>query len=45
MVENWAEHLRLHERVTIADREIEDRAKRFHRGAKPPVTTHWLAAE
>lgn len=45
LVESWAEHLRQHERVTIADREIEDRAKRFHRGPVPPVTTHWIAAE
>jgi MFS family permease len=45
LVENWAEHLRQHERVTIADREIEERANRFHRGPKPPLTTHWLATE
>jgi MFS family permease len=45
LVENWAEHLRQHERITLADREIEERAKRFHRGEKPPVTTHWLASE
>lgn len=45
LVENWAEHLRQHDRVTLADREIEDQAKRFHRGPKPPVATHWLASE
>lgn len=45
LVENWAEHLRQHERITLADREIEERAKQFHRGEKPPVATHWLASE
>jgi MFS family permease len=45
LVENWAEHLRQHERITLADREIEERAKRFHRGEKPPAATHWLASE
>ncbi len=45
LVENWAEHLRQHERVTLADREIEERARRFHRGPKPPAATHWLASE
>jgi MFS family permease len=45
LVENWAEHLRQHERITVADREVEDQAKRFHRGPNPPTTTHWLAAE
>jgi len=45
LVENWAEHLRQHERVTLADRELEDRAKQFHRGETPPVATHWLASE
>jgi MFS family permease len=45
LVENWAEHLRQHERITLADREIEERAKRFHRGERPPIATHWLASE
>ncbi len=45
LVENWAEHLRQHERITVADREVEETAKRFHRGARPPVVTHWLASE
>ncbi len=45
LVESWAEHLRQHERVTLADLEIEDCAKRFHRGEEPPVATHWLASE
>jgi hypothetical protein len=37
--------LRQHERITLADREIEESAKRFHRSEKPPVATHWLASE
>jgi hypothetical protein len=45
LVENWAEHLRQHERVTLADREIEEYARHFHRGPNPPVTTHLLASE
>ncbi len=45
LVENWAEHLRQHERVTVADREIEEFVKHFHRSLQPPVTTHLLASE
>ncbi len=45
LVENWAEHLRQHERITLADREVEESAKRFHRGQRPPIATHWLASE
>jgi MFS family permease len=44
VVESWAEHLRQHERVTISDREIEERAFAFHQGADPPKVTHWIAA-
>jgi MFS family permease len=43
MVESWAEHLRQHERITIADRSIEDRARSFHIGEKPPVVSHFIA--
>ena len=45
LVENWAEHLRQHERITVADREVEEFVKGFHRGSKPPATTHLLASE
>jgi len=44
LVESWAEHLRQHERVTLADREIEERVLRFHRGKNEPRVTHYLAA-
>jgi len=44
MVESWVEHLRQHERVTVADRAAEARAKAFHTGAEPIVVTHWIAA-
>ncbi len=45
VVESWAEHLRQHERVTISDREIEERAFAFHQGDGPPKVTHWIASE
>ena len=44
LVESWAEHLRQHARVTVADRAIEDRANAFHVLKHPPKITHWLAA-
>jgi len=44
VVESWAEHLRQHERVTVADREIEVRAQAFHKGSEPPKITHLIAA-
>jgi MFS family permease len=44
VVESWAEHLRQHERVTIADRKIEDVVRAFHIGPTPPIITHFLYA-
>jgi MFS family permease len=44
MVESWIEHLRQHERMTVADLAGEARAKAFHVGAEPIVVTHWIAA-
>lgn len=44
VVESWAEHLRQHERITVSDREIEERAFAFHQGADPPKVTHWIAS-
>ena len=44
MVESWVEHLRQHERTTVADLAVEARAKAFHVGVEPIVVTHWIAA-
>jgi quinol monooxygenase YgiN len=44
LVENWAEHLRQHERITISDRAYEERAWEFHQGEVPPPVTHWISA-
>lgn len=42
MLESWLEHLRQHERVTVADRELEKTVHAFHVGPEPPVVTHFL---
>jgi MFS family permease len=44
MVDSWQEHLRQHERLTVADVELEQRAKSMHRGPGPPVVRHLLWA-
>jgi MFS family permease len=43
LVESWLEHLRQHERVTIADRELQDAVHRFHTEGMPKVT-HLIAS-
>jgi MFS family permease len=42
---SWLEHLRHHERVTAADRPIEEKVKSFHCGETAPRVTHYLAPE
>ena len=44
VVANWAEHLRQHERITVADRAFEERATSYHLGPDPPRVTHWMGA-
>ena len=44
VVESWAEHLRQHERVTVADREVESAALAFHVGPTSPTVTHLIYA-
>lgn len=44
IVGSWAEHLRQHERVTVADREIQERARAFHVGDTPPTVSHLISA-
>jgi MFS family permease len=43
LVDSWVEHLRQHERLTVADREVESRARAFHAGPQPPIVTHFIA--
>ncbi len=42
-VETWIEHLRQHERVTQADRALEERVERLL--LEPSMTTHLVAAD
>jgi MFS family permease len=44
LVESWMEHLRQHERVTNADRVVQEAVERFHLHGEPKVT-HFVAAE
>jgi len=43
MTESWVEHLRQHERVTVADRGIQERINAFHVGGERPRASHLLA--
>jgi hypothetical protein len=43
-VGSWQEHLRQHERGTVADLDVERRVKELHEGPGPPVTRHLLSA-
>jgi MFS family permease/quinol monooxygenase YgiN len=42
IVESWAEHKRQFERVTNSDRLIEERARSFHIGEKPPKVSQMI---
>jgi hypothetical protein len=44
VVESWGEHLRQHERATVADHHILDRANSFHTLTGPPTVAHLLYA-
>ena len=39
---SWAQHLRHHERVSGADRVVQERVHALHRGAGPPDVAHYL---
>ncbi|MBU6411966.1 MAG: MFS transporter [Planctomycetes bacterium] len=41
--ETWGEHLRQHDRVTVADREIQQFAHSFHTGSERPKVGHFVA--
>lgn len=42
-VETWLEHLRQHERITMADRAVQADVHAFHVGDAPPRVTHLVA--
>jgi hypothetical protein len=44
LVDSWVEHLRQHERVTNADRALQEIVHKFHTQGAPKVT-HLIAAE
>jgi MFS family permease len=44
VVESWGEHLRQHDRTTVADRQISERANSFHLRDGPPPVSHFLYA-
>jgi len=43
VTESWAEHLRQHARVTMADRDVEARIRALHQGPEPPRVNHYIA--
>jgi hypothetical protein len=43
LVDSWLEHLRQHQRVTKADRAVEDQVLRLTQ--EKPRVTHYIAAE
>jgi MFS family permease len=40
LVGSWEEHLRQHDRMSVADRAVQDRAGAFHTGGNPPLVRH-----
>jgi MFS family permease len=44
VADSWEEHLRQHARLTVADLDVERRAKAMHRGPEPPAVRHLLWA-
>ncbi len=45
MIESWLEHLRQHERMSVSDHEVIEKAGSFHEGKEPPRVFHFVARE
>ena len=43
LVESPSEHLGQHGRLTVQDRAVVERVRRFHRGEVPPPASHVIA--
>ena len=44
-LDSWSEHLRQHERSTMADKEVEALALEMHTGGERPRVSHYLGLE
>ncbi|HEX9370552.1 MAG TPA: MFS transporter, partial [Roseiflexaceae bacterium] len=44
VVASWAEHLRQHDRITVADLAVEQRALAFQQPGIAPIVSHFIAA-
>jgi MFS family permease len=44
LIDTWLNHLRQHERTTVADHEISVAARSFHRDDSPPRVEHWMGS-
>jgi MFS family permease len=44
VVDSWSEHLRQHDRLTVADLEVTKLTRSFHRRERPPEVRHLLWA-
>jgi hypothetical protein len=44
ITDSWIEHLRQHERITVADLEIEGAVRAYHRGETAPEVHHFVSA-
>jgi MFS family permease len=45
MLESWVEHLRQHERVTVADRDVQERLKQYLQDQRDPIVSHYVEAK
>jgi MFS family permease len=45
LVDTWGEHLRHHERVTVEDRNVQEKVRIFHIEKSPPLVTHLVMAD
>ena len=43
LVKSWLEHLRQHDRATVADRDLVEQARRFHAGPGNPTVRHLIS--
>jgi MFS family permease len=41
-VQSWVEHLRQHQRVTVSDRQAQEKVQSFHIGRDRPVADHFV---